>query len=112
MKIGTVGLLHPGQMGVTLGIAAGARADVVWASQGRGEATRHRARNAGFRDLESLAALTRQSDLILCVCPPDMATTVARSVHDLGFDGTYVDANAISPATRCCMRPAVSASSA
>jgi hypothetical protein len=33
------------------------------------------------------------------VCPPGEAVAVARSVADLGFAGTYVDANAVSPAT-------------
>ena len=48
MSAKTVALLHPGNMGVTIGVAAaigGAR--VLWASHQRGKATQDRARQAG-----------------------------------------------------------------
>jgi 3-hydroxyisobutyrate dehydrogenase-like beta-hydroxyacid dehydrogenase len=91
-----VGLLHPGAMGSALGAAlcAGGH-DVVWASAGRSSATRDRA--AGFRDAGSVEALARESDFLLSVCPPDAALGVASETR--GFDGLYVDANAISPGT-------------
>jgi 3-hydroxyisobutyrate dehydrogenase-like beta-hydroxyacid dehydrogenase len=41
--------------------------------------------------------VVRTSDVILSVCPPHAALDVARSVA--GFDGLFVDANAVSPAT-------------
>jgi 3-hydroxyisobutyrate dehydrogenase-like beta-hydroxyacid dehydrogenase len=37
--------------------------------------------------------------VILSICPPAAALTVAAEVARLGFDGIYVDANAISPST-------------
>jgi hypothetical protein len=40
-----VGLLHPGEMGAAVGTAA--NAEVIWASEGRSDATRLRA-PAGF----------------------------------------------------------------
>jgi hypothetical protein len=44
MKPKTVALLHPGNMGATIGAAARAgRARVIWASPGRTDATRERA---------------------------------------------------------------------
>ena len=55
MSHGTVALLHPGNMGVTIGAAAatsGAR--VVWVSHQRGEATRKRASQAGLVDVGNL----------------------------------------------------------
>lgn len=100
MKAKTVGLLHPGDMGVTVGAAAatsGAR--VVWASHGRSPATRERARQAGLHDVVNLADLVRASDIIICVCPPHAALDVAGAVAAQGFRGIYVDANAVSPAT-------------
>src|SRR3954447_4204333 len=94
----TIGVLHPGEMGSA--VAAALRAvghDVAWASAGRSEATRARAGAAGLLDLESVSALADRCDTILSVCPPHAAHDVARSVH--GYDGVYVDANAVSPAT-------------
>ena len=88
-----VGLLHPGEMGAAVGRAV--LAEVVWASDGRSEATRQRA--AGFKDVGSVDELVRSSEIVLSICPPAIAEDVARQVFDLGFDGIYVEANAISP---------------
>jgi 3-hydroxyisobutyrate dehydrogenase-like beta-hydroxyacid dehydrogenase len=91
-----VGLVHPGEMGAALGAALQANGhDVLWAEAGRSEATRRRA--ARFRDAGRLAALVRESELILSVCPPHAALEVALAARP--FDGVYVDANAVSPAT-------------
>jgi 3-hydroxyisobutyrate dehydrogenase-like beta-hydroxyacid dehydrogenase len=94
----TVGLLHPGEMGAALGGALNERGrKVVWASAGRSAATAARARSAGLEDVGSIAEVMRLSDVILSVCPPHVAADVARSIQ--GFDGIFVDANAIAPAT-------------
>ena len=46
-----IGILHPGQMGASVGAAAlAAGAHVLWASRNRGAATRHRAAAAGLED--------------------------------------------------------------
>jgi 3-hydroxyisobutyrate dehydrogenase-like beta-hydroxyacid dehydrogenase len=91
-----VGLLHPGEMGAALGDALStAGHEVLWASAGRSEATRARAR--GLRDAGTVAALVDESELLLSVCPPHGALEVAAEAA--GFGGLYVDANAISPAT-------------
>jgi 3-hydroxyisobutyrate dehydrogenase-like beta-hydroxyacid dehydrogenase len=100
MTIKTVALLHPGNMGSTIGAAAatsGAR--VVWASEQRSEASRERAKQAGLLDVETVANALRQSDVVLSVCPPHAALEVAESVARQNFKGIYVDANAISRAT-------------
>lgn len=94
----TVGVLHPGSTGARLGRAlAGQGVRVLWASAGRSDATRRRADEAGLTDAGTLAALRAESDFILTVCPPGAACEVARSVA--GFDGLYIDANAVAPAT-------------
>jgi len=96
----TVGLLHPGDMGTTVGAAARANgARVVWAAEGRSGATRDRAGAAGLEDAGTLAALVAASDVILSVCPPHNAREVAGAVAACRFRGLYVDANAIAPAT-------------
>jgi 3-hydroxyisobutyrate dehydrogenase-like beta-hydroxyacid dehydrogenase len=96
--MGQIGLLHPGEMGAAIGAAVRRRGhDVVWASSGRSEATARRAARAGLHDVENVDELARASETILSVCPPHAAANVARSVH--GFEGVFVDANAVSPAT-------------
>ena len=100
MSSKTVALLHPGNMGATIGAAAatsGAR--VIWASEQRSKVTQERARQAGLVDVESLANAVMQSDIVLSVCPPHAAVELARTVAKQNFPGIYVDANAISRAT-------------
>jgi len=91
-----VGLLFPGEMGAAVGAAADA--DVVWASDGRSAETLARAAEGGFRDVGTLEALAAESEIVLSVCPPGIAEEVARAVAAAGFDGLYVEANAIAPA--------------
>jgi hypothetical protein len=88
-----VGLLFPGEMGAAVGRAV--RGDVLWASEGRSEATRRRA--AAFTDVGSLSELVRSSDVVLSICPPAIAEQVAEKVFADGFAGVFVEANAISP---------------
>lgn len=100
MTFKSVALLHPGNMGVTIGAAAatsGAR--VVWVSDQRGEATRRRATQAGLADVGTLNNALAQSDIVLSVCPPHAAVEVAEQVAAQKFTGVYIDANAVSRAT-------------
>lgn len=114
MSFGNIAILHPGEMGVSIAAAAksngrevprgaaegtanaGERA-VYWASAGRSQATRERAKEAGLVDLGSLDRVCAECDVLLSVCPPAAAEEVARSAAGAGFRGTFVDANAISP---------------
>jgi hypothetical protein len=99
-KIKTVALLHPGNMGATIGAAAASSgARVLWASKDRGGATRRRAEGAKLIDAGDLSAAVQQSDVVLSVCPPHAALDVARAVAAEKFSGIYVDANAVSRAT-------------
>jgi 3-hydroxyisobutyrate dehydrogenase-like beta-hydroxyacid dehydrogenase len=89
-----VGLLHPGEMGSAVGTALQSVGhEVVWASEGRSDATRRRSEH--FRDVESIERLAGESEIVLSICPPHAALDVARAVPG---DALYVDANAISPA--------------
>lgn len=77
----TIGVLHPGQMGVS--VAASARAGgytVLWASEGRSSQTAGRAAQYGLEDAGTLAELCRRAGIILSVCPPHAAEAVAQSV--------------------------------
>jgi 3-hydroxyisobutyrate dehydrogenase-like beta-hydroxyacid dehydrogenase len=98
-----IGLLHPGEMGAAIGaVLRGAGHDVRWASDGRGAETAARAGTAELRDSGSVAALARDCELILSVCPPHAAPAVAEQVAGAPArlpESIYVDANAVSPAT-------------
>ena len=109
----TIGLLHPGEMGATVGGAARENElRVVWASNGRGPRTRDRANAAGLTDVDTLSALVADSHILLSVCPPHAATELARAVAGQRFSGVYVDANAVSPATVTEVRRIVEAGGA
>ncbi len=95
----TVGLVHPGAMGVTIGAAMTPGSNVMWASADRSQATLDRAAIAALIDVGTLSELVNVSSVIVSVCPPAAALDTARAVAELGFGGTYVDANAVSPAT-------------
>jgi 3-hydroxyisobutyrate dehydrogenase-like beta-hydroxyacid dehydrogenase len=96
----TVGLLHPGEMGASIGAALRrAGVEVVWVSAGRGPATRRRAQAADLTDAGTLPALVARSQVVVSVCPPHAAAEVAGMVAALGFGGIYVDANAVAPTT-------------
>lgn len=96
----TIGILHPGEMGVTVGASARAGGSrVLWASEERSAQTRERAAAAGLEDARTLASLCAASGVILCVCPPHSAVDLALHVAAQGFSGVYVDGNAVSPGT-------------
>jgi 3-hydroxyisobutyrate dehydrogenase-like beta-hydroxyacid dehydrogenase len=93
-----VGVLHPGEMGSAVAAALrGCGETVLWASAGRSAATVERAREAGLEDAGDVHELCRRCDVLLSICPPHAALDVARAAS--GFEGTYVDVNAISPET-------------
>jgi len=100
MTTETIGVLHPGEMGVTVGASARAGGSrVLWASEGRSPQTRERAAAGGLEDASTLAALCAASRVIVSVCPPHSALDLARAVAAEGFSGLYVDGNAVSPGT-------------
>lgn len=99
-----VGLLHPGEMGAAIGAALRtAGHEVLWASEGRSEATRERA--SDFTDAGSLAAVVAGSDVVISVVPPHAAVALVESLPP--FSGIFVDANAIAPATAARVGAAV-----
>lgn len=98
MTIQRIGILHPGEMGIS--IAASAKNtghEVYWTAEGRSAATHERAKKFELRDAHSLRELCAQCSIILSVCPPHAAESVANQVAETGFSGLYVEANAIAP---------------
>lgn len=95
-----IGVLHPGQMGVSIAASAAAGDnEVLWASQGRSPATSARAADLDLADTVTVAAMAEVADIIVSVCPPASAVAVAEEVAATRFGGIFVDANAVSPAT-------------
>lgn len=72
---------------------------VLWTGEGRSNLTRRRAEDAQLIDAGMLVELVGRCDVVLSVCPPQSAEAVAGQVSAIGFDGLYIDANAIAPAT-------------
>jgi len=93
-----IGILHPGEMGVSIAASAiNSGNQVYWASQGRSDKTRSRAEKHNLIEAGSLSKLCQSSEIIFSVCPPHVAENVAKEVVDQGFKGYYLDANAIAP---------------
>jgi len=93
-----IGLLHPGEMGVSVADSAiNSGHAVYWVSAGRSGQTRARAEKHNLIEVDSLSELCQTSETIISVCPPHAAEEVAESVVKAGFRGLYLDANAISP---------------
>ena len=93
-------LLHPGEMGssVANALIQGGH-EVSWVSEGRSNQTRERAEELGLRDVTDLSTALEKSEFVISVCPPEYAGSLAEEVIEKGYEGTYVDANAVSPAT-------------
>lgn len=92
-----IGVLHPGEMGAAL--ASQIRDEVIWAGEGRSPATASRAADNGLTDVGTISELVENADIVISVCPPAAAVELAGKVSECGFEGVYLDANAVSPAT-------------
>ena len=119
----TIGIIHIGTMGYTLGDALlrGGH-DVISACDGRSEETRARAEELGTREVGSIEQMAAEADAILCVClvtvegemadwDEDLQTMVTPEGHypkalrfpimekliELDFKGIFLDANWIHP---------------
>ena len=92
------GILHPGQMGISIAASAqNSGCEVYWASANRSKQTLTRAEEYLLQDSQTLENLCQTCEIIVSVCPPHAATDLAHQVIAAGFQGIYVDANAIAP---------------
>jgi len=104
MTVKTVAILSPGEMGSSLGKSLRNNGlDVITSLAGRSDLTRLRAGEVGIRDVGSLDAVVKESDIILSVLVPAEAVGLARSVADTmrrtGARPVYADCNASAPQT-------------
>ena len=93
-----IGIIHPGAMGVSIAAAArNSGNQVFWASEGRSQDTRERAMKYQLEDAGTVSRLCAECSIILSICPPHAAEDVAKQVLAAGFQGSFVDANAVAP---------------
>lgn len=93
-----IGILYPGEMGISIAASAvNSGHQVYWMSQGRSDKTRARAEKHNLIEIDLSSRFCRTCETIVSICPPHAAEEVARSVMKAGFQGLYLDANAISP---------------
>jgi 3-hydroxyisobutyrate dehydrogenase-like beta-hydroxyacid dehydrogenase len=90
-------VFHPGAMGSKLaGQLVAAGHEVHWVPEGRSEASKVRAEEAGLIGT-SFAQAVDWAEVVLCSCAPQGAVDIAKQVGSEGFSGLYVEANPLSP---------------
>lgn len=109
------GILHPGEMGAAIaGTLTSVGHHVLWLPDNRSDETKTRAAHFGLDAVVSLDELINRCGILLSICPPHAAVDVARQVaaSSTVFNGIYIDANAISPATAATVSSIVTSSGA
>ena len=104
MKIATVGIMSPGDMGQAVALQLRANGfNVSTALEGRSDRTRALAREGGLTDVGSIRQLVVQCDVVLSIMDPGSAVNFARLAADglraTGSNTLIVDCNAIAPDT-------------
>ncbi|MBO0783447.1 MAG: NAD(P)-dependent oxidoreductase [Ktedonobacteraceae bacterium] len=104
VKIQTVGIISPGDMGHAIGaVLRRHEINVITNLQGRSARSVARAKTAGISDVASDDTLVREADLLLSILPPDRAygraEQIAEAVRRTGSTLIVADCNAIAPRT-------------
>jgi 3-hydroxyisobutyrate dehydrogenase-like beta-hydroxyacid dehydrogenase len=93
-----VGILHPGEMGISIAASAINNGhQVYWLPAGRSDKTRTRAEKYDLIGVQPLSQFCQSCEMIISICPPHAAEEIVQSVIETGYKGLYLDANAISP---------------
>ena len=93
-----IGILHPGQMGISVAATIiNSGYEVYWVSENRSQSTLVRAKSQRLIDLQNIHTMCNTCDVIVSICPPHAAESVANQVVNCGFCGLFLDCNAISP---------------
>lgn len=113
MKLKTVAILSPGDMGHAVGrVLDESGLDVITCLKDRSERTRQLAHKAGINDVPNLTDLVTMADLVLSILVPAHALGVARQIADAiqvaGTTTAFADCNAVSPQTTEAMERLVS----
>jgi len=117
MRLDTIGVMSPGDMGHGIGRAlrdSGRR--VLTNLTGRSERSHALAAEAGLEDAGSLQAIMAEADLVLSILPPAAAVAFAEeaaaAIAAAGRSPAFADLNAISPATSARVGAIVAAAGA
>lgn len=102
MRLNTVGILSPGDMGHTVGHVLNSHGlHVITCLQGRSQRTKSLAQQANIEDVANYQTLVHEADLILSILVPAQAKLAAQVVANAHAETKgeliYVDCNAISP---------------
>ena len=82
----TIGILHPGAMGISVAVSAkNSGYKVYWASNGRSSQSQQRANEHDPARRRHSRQPLRTCHIILSVCPPHAAEDVAQQVIAHGF---------------------------
>jgi 3-hydroxyisobutyrate dehydrogenase-like beta-hydroxyacid dehydrogenase len=101
MKLRTVGIMSPGDMGSAVGQVLAKHGLAVVAALGeRSARTRALAAEAGIADVGTLENLVRKADLVMSILDPDAAVVaaqrVAEAMKSAGAKPLYADCNSIA----------------
>jgi len=101
-----VGIIHPGSMGTTLGMALQANGhEVLWASSGRSDETRARAESIGMRDVTTIVNMATEASVIFSIVTGGAVETMAHIVtQETEFSGLYIDCNHIDTNREATLR--------
>jgi 3-hydroxyisobutyrate dehydrogenase-like beta-hydroxyacid dehydrogenase len=104
MRLKTVGILSPGDMGHTVGQVLGSHGlRVITCLQGRSARTRSLAERAGITGVPTYRALVSEADIVLSILVPaqakQAAQAIAQAMSETGTNLVYADCNAIAPQT-------------
>ena len=104
MKIETIGVMSPGDMGQAVSLQLKARGlNVCTGLEHRSERTRALARDAGLIDLGTVTRLVEECDVVLSIMDPGAAVgfagVAADALRATGRHTLIVDCNAIAPET-------------
>ena len=104
MRVQTVAILSPGDMGHGVGRVLREHGyTIITYVKDRSIRTRQLAKKTGFKNIDTLELLVDQADLILSIIVPSEAITLAynisRALKRSGKTTYYADCNAVSPET-------------
>jgi 3-hydroxyisobutyrate dehydrogenase-like beta-hydroxyacid dehydrogenase len=117
MRFKSIAIMSPGVMGNGFGWALKSHGhDIVTCLAGRGDATRARAADTGFRDVPDLDTLVAEADLVISILPPEaapqLADDIAAAMKSTGKAPVYAECNAVSPDTSRAMARRIEAAGA
>ena len=89
-----IGILHPGDMGITLSIPLQQSGHkVVWPSFGRSQQTKDRASQYGLEDVTYIENVLDKCPIIFVLCKNGGPLEIAEAVCKYGYQGVVCDAD-------------------